>query len=210
MGLLVTPVNWASLEGIIKSAKNKLKGRVGDDDLQTLQRAVGHTDEGNYLVDLVRQSNSLTDLFNNGLKGGVSRYTDIFNPLARHGNENSFQSSTPELSPRFGPKLAELTLRYTITQPLALALQFHIVAAGRGIDALTGRRSTVAKFVAPTMQGTPTHRLHRVRSGSIRRRQALDEASAIKHAEQQANDQLVSSSVKPFFGTRTFRTTTLE
>jgi hypothetical protein len=65
-----------ALNASIRSAKNKVKGRVGDDDLQTLQDAVGHTQEGQVLVDLVRQSNALTDLFSGGLKGGLSRYTD--------------------------------------------------------------------------------------------------------------------------------------
>jgi hypothetical protein len=96
-------------------------------------------------VDLVRQSNSLTDLFSNGLKGGVSRYTDILNPLARSGKENSYGSSVLGSLPIAGTKLGELLALYhnpSVAVPLAAGY-----GIGRGIDAITGRRSTVAKFV---------------------------------------------------------------
>jgi hypothetical protein len=141
-----------SLESTIRSAKNKVKARVGDDDLQHLSDVVGHTEEGRTLVDLVRQSNSLTDLFSNGLKGGVSRYTDILNPLARSGKENSYGSSVLGSLPIAGTKLGELLALYhnpAVAVPLAAGY-----GIGRGIDAITGRRSTVAKFVSDN-QGTP-------------------------------------------------------
>jgi hypothetical protein len=141
-----------SLESTIRSAKNKVKARVGDDDLRHLSDVVGHTEEGRTLVDLVRQSNSLTDLFSNGLKGGVSRYTDILNPLARSGKENSYGSSVLGSLPIAGTKLGELLALYhnpSVAVPLAAGY-----GIGRGIDAITGRRSTVAKFVSDN-QGAP-------------------------------------------------------
>jgi hypothetical protein len=134
-------LNESKLTGIIKSAVNKLKGRVGEDDLQTLQDAVGHTQEGHALVDAVRQSNHLTDLFNNGLKGGVSRYTDLANPLGGDSKENSYVGSV--LGSGRGP--AEM-LGY-IMHPGAILPGAAIYAGGRAIDAVTGRRSTVARFV---------------------------------------------------------------
>jgi hypothetical protein len=59
----------SKVSGIMRSALNKVKDRVGPEDLAYLEDAVGHTVEGQHLVDLVRQSNSLTDLFNGGFKG---------------------------------------------------------------------------------------------------------------------------------------------
>lgn len=134
-------LNESKLTGIIKSAVNKLKGRVGDDDLQTLQDAVGHTQEGHALVDAVRQSNHLTDLFNGGLKGGVSRFTDLANPFGGDSKENSFVGSV--IGSGRGP--AEM-LGYAL-HPGAILPGAALYAGGRAVDALTGRRSTVARFV---------------------------------------------------------------
>jgi hypothetical protein len=133
------------LDSIIKNAKTKVKARVSDDDLQFLTDRVGHTEEGRALVDLVRQSNSLTDLFKTGFKGGVSRYTDFLNPLGRGGAENGYYSSLTRALPGGAGKLVELAALYhnpALAVPMAAG-----VAVGRGIDALTGNRSTVARFI---------------------------------------------------------------
>jgi hypothetical protein len=133
------------LDSIIKNAKTKVKARVSDDDLQFLTDRVGHTEEGRALVDLVRQSNSLTDLFKTGFKGGVSRYTDFLNPLGRGGAENGYYSSLTRALPGGAGKLVELAALYhnpALAVPMAAG-----VAMGRGIDALTGNRSTVSRFI---------------------------------------------------------------
>jgi hypothetical protein len=130
-----------ALNASIRSAKNKVKGRVGDDDLQTLQDAVGHTQEGQVLVDLVRQSNALTDLFSGGLKGGLSRYTDYLNPLGHGGPENGYTSVLRTVA----PKAVEAgLLLHNPALGIPMAAGFGL---GRGVDALTGNRSTVARFV---------------------------------------------------------------
>jgi hypothetical protein len=133
------------LDSIIKNAKTKVKARVSDDDLQFLTDAVGHTQEGRALVDLVRQSNSLTDLFKTGFKGGVSRWTDYLNPLGRGGAENGYYSSLTRAIPGGAGKLLELGALYhnpALGIPMAAGW-----AAGRGVDAFTGNRSTVSRFI---------------------------------------------------------------
>lgn len=133
-----------ALDGIMKSARNKLKGRVGSDDMQTLENAVGGTQEGQILVDLVHQSNALTDLFNGGLKGGVSRFTDYLNPLGHGGPETGFGSVLARAGGG-GVRLAELLALYHNPALAVPAAGGYL--GGRAIDALTGRRSVTAKFV---------------------------------------------------------------
>jgi hypothetical protein len=140
-----------SLNGLIRSAKNKVKGSVGEDGLQQLTDVVGNTAEGRVLVDLVRQSNSLTDLFGN-LKGGVSQYTDFLNPLARSGKESGYSARDNGImgllqSGAAGATKAGEALAIYHNPATAIPLLAGY-GAGRGIDALTGRRSRVAKFVS--------------------------------------------------------------
>lgn len=140
------------LLGIIRTAKNKVKGTVSDDDIQTLTDAVGHTEEGRVLVDQVRQSNALTALYQGGLKGGVSQYTDLLNPLGHGGPEKGFIPSGVHAALMI-PKLAAAGT-VGLLSPHGAATAAMLFGAGRGIDALTGRRSTVAKFVRDN-SGTP-------------------------------------------------------
>lgn len=129
------------LAGIMRSARNKVKGDVGTEDLQKLTAAVGHTEEGRVLVDLVRQSNELSDLFRSGFKGGVSRFTDYLNPLGHGGRETGYTSALRLVA----PKAVEAGL--LLHNPALAAPMVAGFAGGRAIDALTGRRSTVGKFV---------------------------------------------------------------
>ena len=48
-------------------------------------KLAGDTQEGAELVALMRKSNELSALANKPLKGGLSQFTDIFNPLDTDG-----------------------------------------------------------------------------------------------------------------------------
>lgn len=124
-----------------RSAKTKTKSTVTNADMEATERLLGGSAEGQRLIKLFRQSNELTELNNRGLKGGVSRITDQASPLPT----DTGYSNTAAI---------QLPTRLGITGALAagtggsnIPLQLGAVAAGRGIDALTGRRSRVAKFV---------------------------------------------------------------
>ena len=86
------------------------------------------------IANLLKMSNQVTDLFNNGLKGGVSQYTDYFLPLAPSG---AVYDPTRAASAAVGGFAAITTFGKTLAIP----------AAGRIVDFFTGRRSNVARFV---------------------------------------------------------------
>ena len=96
--------------------------------------------EGQQIARLWRQSNELTELHNRGYKGGVSRFTDALSPI---GNPGYSDRSLIEIPTRLGLAGAAAG----VTGGASIPAQLGAVAAGRGIDALTGRRSAVAKFV---------------------------------------------------------------
>jgi hypothetical protein len=185
----------AGLEGIIRSAKNKVKGLVGPDGLQTLDDAVGHTSEGQHLIDLVRQSNSLTNLLGD-LKGGVSKITDFLNPLARSGRESGYSARDNGVlgllhSGISGATRAGEAVGLYHNPALAVPLLAGW-AAGRGIDALTGNRSRVARFVRDNSAEPAPLDANGLRSITLdnARQYALEQAMLrAKQAEQLQADQ---------------------
>lgn len=127
----------------IRDARNKVKSTVSEDDFARMSRYVGQYAEGSQLIDAMRQSNELTGLFREGMKGGVSQYTDYANPIGRGGSEAAGLSRFTD-SPAV--HLAA-TVGLGHVNPLIPLAQGAVFGAGRAIDAVTGRRSRVAKFV---------------------------------------------------------------
>ena len=126
----------------VKNARNKVKGITTIDQIQAVEELVGGTLEGQQLINLMRESNELTALHKSGYVGGLSQYTDLFSPIGGRSGYDTGMIATERL------------LRPLITGGAAfqtgggsLALQAGLAASGRLVDAVTGRRSSVAKFV---------------------------------------------------------------
>ncbi len=172
-------------QSALRDARNKVKGSVSDDDLAQIHDMVGHTQEGQLLLDLLRQSNALSDLYRGGLKGGISKYTDWFNPFPNA----SSMGSLPGLIGAYRPALA---IGSMWAHPLLPFIAGGITAAGRGIDALTGRRSTVQRFVNQNLanaapnpyQGLPSVLFHKqMLDEAYRMNQEFDKREAFRRAQ---------------------------
>lgn len=144
------PKTASNLDGLLersgfmatmRAARNKVKGSISDADFARLDAAVGHTEEGRQLIDLTRQANQLSELFRQGLKGGVSQYTDHLNPFGHGGRETGYTSILRAVAPK------ALEAGAIIHNPALGVPMVAGYAGGRAIDALTGRRSTVQRFV---------------------------------------------------------------
>lgn len=116
-----------------RKAKNKVKSRVDPTDITTIENLTAGTQEGKQLLALMRKSNELSALANQSLKGGISQYTDVFNPLDTDGRYNVGRAIAAPVS-----GLSAITSGGVSLAP---------ALAGRAIDAVTGRRSRVARFV---------------------------------------------------------------
>jgi len=169
----------------LKMARNKTKSVVTKDNFDALEGIVGGTVEGQNLINLVRESQVLTKIHNDGYKGGLSQYTDIANPL--DGAQNTYNSAAQVARTTLGP-LATATAAYS-TGLTSIPIQAGIVGAGRGLDAITGRRSRLNRFVKQnannpgidTQSGLPSIRQGRIDDATEAAR--LEEANA---AVQQA------------------------
>ena len=121
-------------------ARTKTKSVVGQQEYDATERLVGDTAEGQRLLRLFRESNELTRLHNSGYVGGLSQYTDQLSPLA--SNVGYTARSAAELPTRLLGTAAGYTLN-----PAIPATQLAAVGTGRAVDALTGRRSRVRKYI---------------------------------------------------------------
>jgi hypothetical protein len=128
----------AKFKQTIRQANNKISGTVTKENLEFVKQKVGNTYEGRSLLNALRKSNVITEVYSSGLKGGVSQFTDNFNPLPRLG-----RSYTPAglLTGNINMGAAAATGGQT------LAIQIPAVVGGRAIDAVTGRRSKVNTFI---------------------------------------------------------------
>ena len=128
--------DYAAATTAVRQGKNKVKSKVTDENGQAMARLLGPTKEAGQLLNLFAQGNVLTDLFADGTKGGVSQFTDYLNPLQNDGGGgfNVYRG-------------------LNVLGGVAGATQFGIpatagiIAGGRAIDAVTGRRSKVNRFV---------------------------------------------------------------
>ena len=123
-----------------RQAKNKTKNTVGQQEMDAIQRLTGNTAEGQRMLSLMRQSNELTELHNSGYVGGVSKYTDMLNPIRTDVGYST--TSAVEIPTRIAGTLYGATIN-----PLIPAAQAATVGAGRVIGKVTGNRSIVNRFV---------------------------------------------------------------
>lgn len=126
----------------IKNAKNKVKGVVTPDQINAVVDLVGQTKEGQQIINLMREANELTSLHKSGYVGGLSQYTDLLSPFGSNAGYDRGAAATERL---IRPLLTGGAAFQT--GGTSLALQGGLAATGRIVDAVTGRRSRVAKFI---------------------------------------------------------------
>lgn len=124
----------------LRSARTKEKAYTSSDRIDAVQKLVGSTQEGARLVDLLKERNELYRVTNRGLRGGVSRVTEKFNPFARPGR---FSDS----GLAYLPAVAGHLYGGLHTAGQSLLAQGAVVGGGRLIDKLTGRSSLPRLFM---------------------------------------------------------------
>jgi len=129
----------------IKNANTKVGTVVSNKDIKFIKDTVGKTLEGQQLVQSLYKSNVVTELYAAGLKGGFSKFTDNFNPI-------------PQIGKSYDPARSIGTMlnlgAIAGTGGSSLLTQVPLVAGGRVVDAVTGRRSKVNRFVKKNKKST--------------------------------------------------------
>ena len=156
-----------------RKAKNKVKSRVDPTDFQVIEKLTAGTQEGAQLIALMRKSNELSALANKSVKGGISQFTDVFNPLDTDGRYNVGRAIAAPVSGLSAITSGGLSLAPAI--------------AGRAIDAVTGRRSRVANYVKRNQgnQGIPNSTAPSLRAAE--RQRLSDEQNQLK---QQSDNEI--------------------
>ena len=161
-----------------RKAKNKVKSRVDPTDIATVEKLTAGTQEGAQLLALMRKSNELSALANQSIKGGISQYTDVFNPLDTDGRYNVGRAIAAPVS-----GLSAITSGGASLAP---------AIAGRAIDAVTGRRSRVANYVKANRgdKGIPTTNLPSLRTqAQLKKLQETQRIQAEKDKLEQDRQQ---------------------
>lgn len=146
LGSQLDPLDAASLEVLLKrteataalrDAKNKVKSTVSDNDIARLRDLVGNYQEGQALIDRLLESNELTKLARQGVKGGISQFTDQFSPVGKQ-SRYTLDGTASRAAASLGVGM--------MTGGVSIPLQIGTVALGRAIDKVGGNRSTLKKF----------------------------------------------------------------
>ena len=140
----LSPEDKAFFKQAIRQSKGKVGTTVTKENFDFMQDRFGNTREGQALLNTFRRSNVLTEVYAGGLKGGVSKFTDMFNPLPSIGRAYN-PAGMVAGNINTGAALA--------TGGGSLAAQIPLVVGGRAIDAVTGRRSKVNRFVKKNRKG---------------------------------------------------------
>jgi len=179
---------------MLSQAKNKTKSVVGKSDFDLMVDLVGGSPDGKRLVNLVRESQEYTRIWNAGLKGGVSKFTDNLSPLPQ-GNLYSGQASLTNA-------VRGLTFAGVAGATAGQAIPYQIagVVAGRGLDALTGRRSKVKRFINRNKNKQP---FSSVKGMSETDRDILKAAVAkskvVKESKDKADKKITQRRAKAFY-----------
>lgn len=158
-------------------ARNLAKSIVGVQEMEAVRRLAGNTEEGQRLLKLMREMNELTTLHNQGYVGGLSQFTDQLSPIPSnvgYSDRSLIETPTRVLGTLYGASV----------NPLIPAVQGAAVLTGRSVDALTGRRSRVAKYVRDNLNandgidtsGSPSLREARRREADALKRSAQEDA----------------------------------
>lgn len=166
-----------------REARNKTKNTVGNQEMDAVQSLTGTTAEGQQMMRLMRQMNELTELHNSGYQGGISRITDQFSPFGSNVGYDKGAVATERLLRPLVSGGAAIQ-----TGGASLAGQAAITGAGRLIDKMTGRRSTVRRFIEQnkTNQGTAEPNMPSLREAGQAQRLADAQAAQLEEQRRQA------------------------
>jgi len=134
----------AVFDSAVSQSNGKVAATVTKKNFDFMQDQFGNTNEGQVLLNAFRRSNVLTEVYAGGLKGGVSKFTDMFNPLPSIGRAYN-PAGMIAGNINTGAALA--------TGGSSLVAQIPLVVGGRAIDAVTGRRSKVNRFIKKNRKG---------------------------------------------------------
>ena len=183
---------------VINSARTKVARTVNKGDIQFLKDTVGSSKQGQMLVQSMYKTNVLTELSSAGLKGGVSQFTDLFNPLNNIGTGYNPARDVGGLL-NIGAVAS--------TGGTSLATQVPLVVGGRAIDAVTGRRSKINRFVqknkgkdglgevtGPSIEGISAAKkealaAQRRAEGALRNAKTAEEREAASKVKQEAEQK---------------------
>lgn len=165
----------------LRSSKNKTKSAITTGGYNAVNKLVGDKREGQELLNLLRESQMLTSLHNKGYVGGLSQYTEGLNPFksqAGYGDRSSLETVG-----RLGLSAAA----GSATGGATIGAQLGAVGGARAVDAMTGSRSRVNKFVNQNKDGTPlTSSGPSLREEQFQEQQAEDARFAQEEAQKQA------------------------
>jgi hypothetical protein len=175
----------------IKNANTKVGTVVSNEDIKFIKDTVGKTLEGQQLVQSLYKSNVVTELYAAGLKGGFSKFTDNFNPI-------------PQIGKSYDPARSIGTMlnlgAIAGTGGSSLLTQVPLVAGGRAIDAVTGRRSKINRFVKNNRKSTGMSspvgvavegRTDRLKNAQTAANNAKKKAAKAERAKEQAEQNVV-------------------
>ena len=178
---LASVLKKVNAQAAVRMARNKTKSVITKNNFDAVQDLAGDTYEGQRLLSLIRQSNELTAVHNAGYQGGVSRITDQFSPI---GSQSSYDRGFSTLEATVRPVAA---IGAGVVNPAIPAAQAAAVGIGRGIDALTGRRSRVRRYIEQNA-GQPGIAAPTAPSLRVQQQDA-DQAEAQRQADEQAQLQ---------------------
>ncbi len=163
----------------IENAKNDVKGAVTRDELHAIDKLVGHTQEGQELINLVEEKVEVQRMDRRGARGGISKRTDILNPLADDGGRFGRLAQAAKAIATIGSAVNPFSA-------ITLPTQAGVVIGGRAADALTGRRSLVNLFKKQNLGTAETPDFSHLPSQFEINRQAASQAQAMKIAQKEA------------------------
>ena len=176
--------DYSAAEAAIAAGKRKVSTKVTTDQYDAVKRLVTPYKEGNALLQTLLGTNVVTDLFKDGMKGGLSQWTDLFNPLLTSGH--SYDPTRVGNVVLGGLPLMTYGIDSVIPQAA-------IVLGGQAIDKVLGgkggtRRKLVKRFVKLNEGndglGTPTgpSLIAQAQQAERREEQEAESSAALKEA----------------------------
>jgi len=169
-------MNKVLADTAFRQGKNKVKSMVGSEEFSALEELAGDTFEGQRARQIMLELNELTGIFNTGLKGGLSQYTDRFGIIGNSGNYNPLMSGLESVvRPTSAIGLGSIN-------PMIPVGMAAVQGTGRAVDALTGRRSIVKRYVEQN-KNKPTLMESTAPSLRAKAKRESDEADILKAAQ---------------------------
>ena len=166
-----------------KMARNKTKSVVTAENFLALQDLVGGYTEGQALMNLIRESQIMTEVHNNDYQGKLSKFTDMFSVL---GGGTGYDKSAVAVERVVRP-IASLSFGLN-TSGLSLLGQQAVASIGQRLDKARGTYSSVDKFIKENKDkaGLPAPRPPSFR---VQRLQQAQQASTTRAGLQAYNDK---------------------